>query len=245
MIRFRFAPLALAVIALAACNKSDSGSTPKSSVAVANVAPPAGTKWSDKVVATPEGGVRMGNPDAPIKLVEYGSLSCPHCAKLAQEGFTKLTGDYVESGRMSYEFRSYVIHPQDVPLTLLARCIPVEQFFPMVEQIYANFDALSQPLEDKAVQDKANAALQGPPEDRMTGLADALNYTQFFAQRGLPLDKARACLTDGAAAKTISDNTQKWFSQDINQTPTLFLNGTKLDVAEWGPLDKVLKDAGA
>jgi protein-disulfide isomerase len=244
MIRFSFAPLVLAVFALAACNKSGDTSAPQASEAVKAVAPPAGTKWSDKVVVTDE-GVRMGNPDAPIKLVEYGSLSCPHCAKLAQQGFAKLTGDYVGSGRVSYEFRSYVIHPQDVPLSLLAKCVPLETYFPMIEQIYANFDALSAPLEDKAVQDKANAALQGPPQDRMNGLADALNYTQFFAQRGLPLDKAHVCLADSAAAKKISDNTQKWFTGGINQTPTLYLNDTKLDVAEWDQVEKVLKDAGA
>ena len=249
MIRYRIAPLALVLVALAGCNKSSDSSSPASSAPraakIANVAAPAGTKWSEHVETTPDDGVRMGNPDAPIKLVEYGSLSCPHCAKLAQEGFAKLTGDYVESGRVSYEFRSYVIHPQDVPLTLLAKCMPLETFFPIVDQLYTNFDALSAPLADKAVQDKANAALQGPPAERMTGLADALSYTQFFSARGLAVDKAHACLADGAKAKKISDDTQKWYTAGIDQTPTLYLNGTKLDFAEWEKLDQALKNAGA
>ncbi len=71
MIRIRFAPLALAIVALAACNKSDDGAAPKADTAVKAVPPPAGTSWTDHVEATPDGGVRMGNPNAPIKLVEY------------------------------------------------------------------------------------------------------------------------------------------------------------------------------
>ena len=72
-------PLALG---LAACKKSDSTGS-SSGDPVAAVAPPAGKAWTDVVKATPEGGMVMGNPAAPIKLVEYGSLSCPHCAKFA------------------------------------------------------------------------------------------------------------------------------------------------------------------
>jgi protein-disulfide isomerase len=73
------------VLGLAACKKSEG--TAASSGPVAAVAPPAGKAWSDIVNKTADGaGVVMGNPNAPVKIVEYGSLSCPHCAKLAQDG---------------------------------------------------------------------------------------------------------------------------------------------------------------
>jgi protein-disulfide isomerase len=245
MIRIRFAPLALAIFALAACNKSSDSTSSGSGAAKQAIAPPAGTKWTDRVEATPEGGVRMGNPDAPVKLVEYGSLSCPHCAKLSQDGFAKLTGEYVTSGRMSYEFRSYMIHPQDVPLTLLAQCGSLATFFPMIEQIYANFDAMQQPLSDPAVLQKANAAQQGPADQRMTGLSDALGYTQFFSSRGLSIDKAHACLADGAKAQKIVDMGQKWLSEGIDSTPALVVNGEKLGTTDWADLDTALKNAGA
>jgi protein-disulfide isomerase len=244
MIRIRFAPLALAILALAACNKSSD--SPTSGAAIKAIAPPAGTAWADKVEATADGGVRMGNPDAPIKLVEYGSLSCPHCAKLAQDGFAKLTGDYVASGRVSYEFRSFVIHPaQDMPLTLLAKCGPLETFFPLIEQIYRNFDAMEQPLQDPAVQQKANAAAQGPAEQRLTGLSDALGFTQFFSARGLSIDKQHACLTDNAKVKDLDALTQKYSGEGIESTPTLLVNGEKLGTTDWADLDNALKAAGA
>ena len=244
MIRIRFAPLALAIFALAACNKTDVGSAP-SSETIKAIAPPAGTSWADRLEATPDGGVRMGNPDAPIKLLEYGSLSCPHCAKLAQEGFEKLTGEYVASGRVSYEFRSFVIHPQDVSLTLLAKCGPLETFFPLVDQVYKNFEAMEAPLSDPATQQKANAALQGPPAGRQIGLADALKYTEFFSSRGLTVEKAHACLTDSAKLKQIETQTEKYSGEGVNSTPTLIINGEKLDTTDWADLDKALKTAGA
>lgn len=247
MTRSRFAPFALAVLALAACNKSGDSSAPIAGEAIKPIAAPAGTSWTDKVVATPEGGVRMGNPDAPLKLVEYGSLSCPHCAKMSQEGFEKLAKDYVASGRLSYEFRSFIIHPQDVPLTLLVRCGPVETVFPLVEQVYSNFDAMQAPLQDEAATQKANAALQGPADQRMVGLADALRYTEFFAERGLPVDKAHACLADAAKVKQISDLNNKYAGEGINSTPTMILNGNKIDLphSEWSELEPALKQAGA
>ena len=70
------APLALG---LAACGDADEGGLP-SSEPIAKIAAPAGQQWVDAVAVTPEGGWLVGNPEAPIKLVEYGSLTCPACA---------------------------------------------------------------------------------------------------------------------------------------------------------------------
>ena len=70
-------PLALAI---SACGDKKSGELPTSKEPVAKVAAPAGKTWNDVVEKTAEGGYRMGNPDAPVKLLEYGALSCSHCA---------------------------------------------------------------------------------------------------------------------------------------------------------------------
>ncbi|MGN6497377.1 MAG: thioredoxin domain-containing protein, partial [Tsuneonella sp.] len=75
--------VAAAGLALAGCGKKadDANTPPASDKALASVAAPAGQQWSDVVATTEAGGYRMGNPDAPLKLIDYGSLSCPHCAK--------------------------------------------------------------------------------------------------------------------------------------------------------------------
>src|SRR5690606_38548551 len=232
--RFAFtlcaAPLALA---LAACGGT--GETPEapSGDAIAPIAAPAGTNWTDKVSETPEGGYVMGNPDAPLKLIEYGSLSCPHCARLAQEGFPELMSDFIGSGRVSLEFRSFAIHPQDVPLTLLTRCGGPERVFPLTEELVRNFDGVM----DHAMQNAqaAEAASALPPEQRLGALSDVLGFTEFFAARGISEDQAHACLADIGAATKFAQQAQAYTAEGINQTPTLVLNGVKLEAATWGP----------
>ncbi|MFL6763858.1 MAG: thioredoxin domain-containing protein, partial [Sphingomicrobium sp.] len=64
--------------------------------------------WTRAVAATPEGGFRMGNPAAPVKLVEYGSLACPHCRHFEATGYKPLIQNYVRTGRVSYEFRNFL-----------------------------------------------------------------------------------------------------------------------------------------
>jgi protein-disulfide isomerase len=235
-LRFRPALFALAPLALALAACGD---------AIAKIAPPAGKAWTDVVEETADGGMRMGNPEAPIKLVEYGSLSCPGCAKLAQEGFAPLVSNYVASGRVSFEFRSFAIHPQDVPLTVLVRCSSKEAFFPLVEQIYANFDAMNAPYQDEATMQAAQAAMALAPEKRWTAFADAVGYSQFFAQRGVALDQAKACLADLPKAKAVADFAQKYGAEGINGTPTLKINGSKLDDSTWKALEVALQNAGA
>ena len=65
------------------------------------------------------------------------------------------------------------------------------------------------------------------------------------AARGLSRDQAHSCLADTSAAEKIAKEGQAWSDEGINQTPTLVLNGTMLEVAEWSELEPVLQNAGA
>lgn len=251
---FRVAPrLALTAAAalalsLSACGKDEAtkegaGGTPVVSASPhANVAPPAGKTWVEVVDVTPDGGYRVGNPNAPVKLVEYGSLSCPHCAKLAQDGYEKLFGEYIASGRLSFEFRSFAIHPQDVPLTLMVQCGPKESFVTLVEQVYANFDELGQATQRGAEQ--AQQSLTLPPEKRFVAMAQAMGLPDFFAQRGISVDQGKACLADPAKATQVAKNAEAYGAKGIDSTPTLFINDVKLDKNEWNGLDAALQAAG-
>jgi protein-disulfide isomerase len=233
-------PLALG---LAACNKDKSADGAPSGEPVAKVAAPAGKAWTDMVSKTSEGGYRMGNPDAPIKLIEYGSLSCPHCAKLAIEGFQKLTGEYVSSGRVNFEFRSFAIHPQDVPLTVLAGCGEPEAFIPRIEQLYANFDSVIAASEKGATA--AQQAMTLPDNQRFAGVADAMGFTEFFAARGVSKDQAHACLANIAAATDVANRAEQYGKDGIDSTPTLLINGSKIAGNTWAELEAALQRAGA
>jgi protein-disulfide isomerase len=238
------APLALG---LAACNGGGDASATLDGKPIAKIAAPAGKAWADVVSLTADAGYLMGNPDAPIKLIEYGSLTCPHCAKLAMDGFSKLKDDYVASGRVSFEFRSYAIHPQDVPLTVLASCGEPEAFIPRAEQIYGNFNQIVSTPEEGL--QRAQQALSLPDNQRFVAMADALGYTDFFASRGLAKDQANACLAKIENATAVAKRAEKIKADGIDGTPTLLVNGVKLDVPvgqePWDVLESALQRAGA
>ena len=73
----------------------------------------------------------MGNPNARVKLVEYGSLACPHCRHFEETGYKPLVQGYVRTGRVSYEFRSFLLNAPDISVSLLAHCAGPAKFFPM------------------------------------------------------------------------------------------------------------------
>lgn len=255
--RFRVAGLMLAgaalPLALSACHKPDSGAGATGTSAsggsltgspAAAVSPPAGKAWSDVVSATPAGGMQMGNPAAPVKLVEYGSLSCPHCAHFAETGLKPLVAKYVDSGKVSYEYRSYAIHGiLDVPLTVLVRCASPQAYFGLVEQLYANQPAVIARAQQGEKQAQAASALA--PNQRFVAIADALGFTDFFSARGVSVDQAHACLANPAGAERVAKDAQSYSDQGIDSTPTLMINGIKTDVADWAGLEPMLQKAGA
>ena len=85
----------------------------------ATAKPAARIDWTRTFAVTPAGGFRMGNPKAKVSLIEYGSLTCPHCRHFAQTGVKPLIQNYVRSGKVSYEYRSLVLDGTDLTATLV------------------------------------------------------------------------------------------------------------------------------
>jgi len=233
------------VLGLAACDKKDAANGALSGEPIAKVAAPAGQIWSDVVAKTPEGGYRMGNPDAPIKLVEYGSLTCPHCGQFAQESGEELRSSFVNSGRVSFEFRNFVRDPIDLTASQLTRCGTPESFFALTEHAFANQTAMIEKVQ--AAGDAAyNAAIQQPEARRGIALAELTGLIDFFAARGIAREQAEACLADGAAAKALAQATQDQGAQyNIEGTPTFLINGQKVDMNTWPELKARLESLGA
>ena len=210
-------------------------------------AAPAGKAWVDTVVKTPEGGFRMGNPDAPLKIVEYGSRACPYCALFDTEGFEPLKADYIATGKVSYEFREYPVHgPLDFAPILLGQCTgDTATFFPILDQMFKNQETLLK--DEQEVAAKVQAMGNATPNQVAVAFAEGLGYIDFMKQRGLPEDKARACLNDPAGIKKIVDSTQVANDKyQITGTPTFILNDVKLDgVDRWEKLKAILVQRGA
>lgn len=237
------AAAAAPVLILGACKKSggDTGTTAAVSGPVASA--PAGG-WVEQVAKTSDGGYRMGNPDAPVKIVEYGSRTCPHCAAFANEGFPPLKQE-VATGRVSYEFRDFAIHGPDIAAILLGRCNGPQTFFPLLEQMFGDFDAVAKKW--GALPPTFGQSLQGKsPAQQATMWAEALGYTAFVGQRGIPAAKAQACLSDSAAmdevGKTMQDGQRRF---NIDSTPTFVVNGEVAAGAHDWPTLKAAIDGAA
>jgi protein-disulfide isomerase len=235
------APLALG---LASCNSAEEDTT-SASEPIAAIPAPDGQQWVDTVQVTEKGGYALGNPDAPIKLVEYGSLTCPGCAAFSQEAARPIAEEYVNSGRVNFEFRSFIIHgPLDLVLTRLIGCSTPEAAHPLSEQVWANLGQIQQ----NAYSDQAalERALQLPEEQRFVAFAEAAGLYEFFAARGVSEDQARTCLADFETLKKLADLSQGYAQEDgITQTPTFVLNGRKLDESDWQSIEAALQRAGA
>jgi len=248
--KFRIVCAVLPLLFVAACGKGDAGgnsSTAPAAAPVAGAKPPAGQNWVDVVSKTPEGGYRMGNPDAPVKLVEYGSRSCPHCAAFDAEGFPVLKAGPIAAGKLSYEFRDFPVHGAvDMGPIMLGQCVEPAQFFPMLDQMMTSQQQLIGRSEK--ISDEDNARLQkASPGEVAAFLANFYGYVDFVKQRGVPEAKAKACLSDPKALEAIAKQTEAASRQyNVSGTPTFLVNGTvATDVASWAALQPVLKAAGA
>jgi len=236
-------PLLTLALVLGACSKDDSTNNATAAAPANAVAAPASAPWTETAVKTEAGGFLLGNPDAKVKLIEYGALSCSHCADFAEKSNEPMKA-LIAKGTLSYEFRPFLLNVLDMPAFLLARCNGPVPFFPIAEQIFA-----AQPQWMAHAQQITPAEQQSwagmKPEQISPRVAAILQLDTFVAQRGLAADKAKACLTDAAAIKeleTIRDAGIKEFN--ITGTPTLIVNGKSENVGTWKDLEPILRAQG-
>ncbi len=235
----------VAMVASAACNaEKDASSTPVAAAPVKPVAPPQGGDWSEVVSETPEGGFVMGNPAAAVKLVEYGSMTCPHCADFQKEAEEALIAKYVETGQVSFEFRNFVRDPYDVTASLIARCGGASSFFGLTRGLFSEQKNWTGKLQ--TVSPEQQQALMALPPARQFGeIAKLAGFSQWAAQRGLPSAKSAACLADESAVnKLVQINGDATAKYDIPGTPSFLINGSLVkDTANWTQLEPKLKAA--
>lgn len=169
------AAIAAATLALTACDNGGAiDAQALEGEPVAAIEAPEGTQWADMVTVSNEDGYILGNPDAPIKLVEYASLTCPACAQFAAQAAEPLKADYVNTGRVSFELRNQIHGPQDLILARLVRCSSKESFHPLSDQVWANQQAVLGPLYDNP--GPFEQAMQLPEGERFAAAAQAAGF---------------------------------------------------------------------
>ena len=241
---FALGLLAAAPLALAACGDDAAPGEVAEGEALPAVTAPPGTSWTETVTVTPEGGFLLGNPDAPLKLIEFASHTCGHCATFSVTGKQPLKSKYVASGVVSFEQREIFLNPFDIVIATMAQCGAKEQMQPLSDEVWQNLEAVFTGLQGNPAAVQAAGAL--PPEQRFAKVAEVTGLLDFFAARGLSADQARTCLTDTANIDAMVKASEAQAQEvGVTGTPTFVLNGKKLDVNTWEMLEPILQRAGA
>jgi protein-disulfide isomerase len=195
--------------------------------------------WTTTIVPTAEGGFRMGNPNAPIQLVEFVSLTCPHCRNFAGQGAPSVVSDYVRSGRASFEIRPFPLDFVAAIAAQLGRCAPPAHAFALNDAILASQDEWIGRLEALTRQQIAEIEAL-PPGQLRQRIALVTGLDRLAAQHGVAA--AGACLADQAASDRIDAIKAAAEALGVHGTPSFTLNGRLLeDVYDWASLEPRLR----
>lgn len=192
--------------------------------------------WTRIAARTPEGGFRMGNPAARLKLVEYVSLTCSHCATFAHEGNAGLMAA-VRTGRVSIEYRNYFRDGLDISAALLTRCASPVNYFAMTHDL----------LGTQATWMGRVRTLTAEQRRQVEGLQPLQQAHRITALLGLDAIGQRYGITPALRQRCMNqaglDQLQQMRAtaeqMGVRGTPTFFINGVIQDVNTWagiGPL---------
>jgi protein-disulfide isomerase len=240
-----FAALALVI---AGCGGGEEGGNAQATVdknmPLTQVPAPNGGDWTQTVTQTSEGGFLMGNPAAKVKVIEYGSMTCGHCATFAEEGEPQLVDKYVKSGQVSFEFRNFVRDPADVAAALLARCNGPSAFFPLTDQLFAAQAEWLGKLQGLTPEQQQQMAGMSQ-EQAVAALGQAAGLDQFVRVRGIPAAKAQSCLADKAGLQRLVDiQAQAVKQHNIQGTPAFLINNSVVaGNPDWQTLEPAIQAA--
>jgi protein-disulfide isomerase len=198
--------------------------------------------WSQTVARTPEGGFRMGNPNAPVKVIEYLSFACPHCAHFHADSGAALIQNYVRPGRVSIEYRNFVISAADIAATVLARCASPRSYFNMGHELMRTQGQWLGRM--NGLSEAQRAQLRGvSPSQMVQRLVPMIGLDAVAARHGLNAAAQRACMANQANLTQIETNQQAANRQHgVTGTPTFVINGRVItQTNEWSGIEPLLR----
>ena len=147
----------------------------------------------------------LGDANAPVKVVEYASFTCPHCADFHTDTFKAFKTDYIDTGKVHFTYREVFFDRYGLWAAMVARCAGAERYFGIAELIY---------------QTQGEWARQGD------AVAVAESLKRIGLQAGLDQVEVDACLSDAAMAESLYAWYQANAERDgIRSTPSFLING--------------------
>jgi protein-disulfide isomerase len=168
---------------------------------------PALAQEATTAAAAEVGDFSLGSPDAPVKIVEYASFTCPHCAQFHATVFKDLKKDYIDTGKVHFTMREVYFDRFGLWAAIVARCGGEMRYFGIHEMLF------DQQQEWAGTDDPNQVVANLKTIGRTAGLDDAA------------MD---VCLNDTANAEAMIKRFQTNMEADgVEGTPTIFVNGTK------------------
>ena len=152
------------------------------------------------------GDQALGDPDAPVTVIEFLSLTCPACRRFHMNVYSRLKPDYVDTGKVRFVARDFPLNAPAFDAAVLAHCGGRERYFAFVDVLFQTFD----------------------------DWASSGDYAEKLAQigelGGVSRDRFDACLADRDLENSILQSRQSGHLEyDVNSTPTVIVNGEKFE----------------
>ena len=159
---------------------------------------------ADLLVPPPLGDRMLGKDDAPVTIVEYASMTCPHCAHFHETVYPELKKRYIETGKVRFIFREFPLDPLAAGASMLARCADKDKFYPLIETLF---------------QQQRQWAVE-KPIPKLLALAK---------QAGMSEQTFNACLSDQKMLDAMQAEQKRATDKfGVSSTPTVFINGKKV-----------------
>ncbi len=154
--------------------------------------------------AGPDGDVVLGSEKAPVTVIEYASMTCPHCAHFSTATFPELQKRYIDTGKVRFIFREFPFDALAAAGFMLARCAGKDKFMAVVETLFA----------------KQSEWMVQKPVPPLMNIAKQFGFTQESFDKCL----ANQQVLDGI--QNVRDRAAEKLG--VNSTPTFFINGKRL-----------------
>jgi protein-disulfide isomerase len=162
---------------------------------------------ADLMQPNPLGEMSLGDANAPITVIEYASMTCPHCAHFSMTTFPELKKRYIDTGKVRFIFREFPLDRLALAGFVLARCAGPDKYFPVIETLFAQ---------------QRDWVVQKPLQPLLA----------IFKQVGMNEETFNSCLDNQQLAEGIDKvRSQAADKFGVNSTPTFFVNGKRVNGA--------------
>jgi protein-disulfide isomerase len=166
----------------------------------------------------------LGNPKAPVVVIEYAAPSCPICAAFNAQSFPQFKQNYIDTGKVYYVFRVFPLRSDDGQAEKIARCLPADKYLAFIDLLFRN-----QPLWDV--------------ENGVTDVHGGLVHVGRIA--GMSAEQVDKCMDNPAEDKIINQVAQDGQSKyNITGTPTIVVDGVSMG-SRFVPYDQLAKTLDA